>query len=491
MTLTAEQLQDPEVREQALLQVSAERCRRSLAEFIRQSWSQIQPERLLWNWHLDAMSEALEAVAKGQIRKLLMNVPPGCMKSLDTSSFFPAWVWIEQAEKKFLTSTYGKQLSLKNATFHRDLMTSRWYKSRFDTRLSGGSTQAAGLFKTTKGGFRFATSVEGSATGEHADIIICDDLIKARDAEGRAAITMTAIESANEHRFKTLITRRANPETTAFVTIMQRLHEKDPAQRCIDDGDHVCLILPMEYDPARKCTVEVPGFHFEDPRTEKGELLWPERFSAETVQEIRKSLGPISAAAQLDQDPTSAGGAIFKRHWFEKTYPKPPESGHRILVVDCSFKDADSNDPTNIQAWVSEGGRRYLLDEIQGHWDIKRVCSKILLMAGRHKVHTTYVEDKANGSAVVQILQSKIKQGKIRAWNPGRSSKEERASSVAMVVEDDCFYPEGAPFMEDHIKEHVKFPRGRHDDRVDCTSMALLILDASHHAQTIAAYSKI
>jgi len=486
-----EAARDPQARAAWVADLERKLGSASLAQFVRLAWSQLEPDRLLWNWHLDAMSEALQAVALGQFRNLLINIPPGCMKSLEASTFYPAWDWIKNPTRRFIAATYGTDLSNKNAKLHRDLVVSDWYQTLFPhVKIGKDQAKLVHLFSNSMGGFRYSTTVKGGATGHHGDVIISDDLVKAQDADGRAAVSMVEIQKAVEFRFKTLITRRRDPATTAFVTIMQRLHYGDPAQRCIDSGDHVCLILPMEFDPARKCIIDAPGFRFEDPRTEPGELLWPERFPAETVKEIRKELGTVAAAAQLDQNPSPIKGAVFDRSWFDRTYEKLPSGGRMIITVDCTFKDTASSDYVSIQAWLVHKNDYYLVDLRRGQWGIKKTCLEILRMKMDHpRAMGVYVEAAANGFATVQILEDKITG--LKLWAPGKSSKEERAESVSPQVESNCYFPKNAPFMAGYVTQMTQFPRGVNDDDVDATTMALLILHKTRHRRMKEAYKRM
>ena len=459
--------------------IEAELGRQSLAEFTQMAWSQVEPDPLLWNWHHDAMCEHLEAVHKGDIKKLLILVPPGCTKSLIVATFFPAWEWILDPTLRYIYGSYQQDLSNKNAKLHRDLVASDWFQARWPhVQISKHESKKVNHFQNSSKGFRFSTSVTGAVTGRHADRLVFDDLAKAQDAEGKAAIRGDALAKANDFWFKVMPTRRANPKKTRMIGIMQRLHYDDPAGKCIDSGEYTTLMLPMEYDPKRKCVIEVTGF--EDPRTKPGELLWPDRFSAADVKSLRKSLGSISAAAQLDQNPSPLQGAIFNRDWFRRWDPETFnfQGMAKILTVDCSFKDADSNDFVAIQCWTAKDNKYYLLDQLHGHWGVTKTVAQILRMKLRHRKTTgIWIEDKANGPAVFQILKDKI--SGIHEWSPGQSSKVERAYAVQPLMEalDVLFPPDDlAPWMVDLVTEHTRFPVGTHDDQVDALTMALLIL---------------
>jgi predicted phage terminase large subunit-like protein len=322
-----------------------------------------------------------------------------------------------------------------------------------------------------------------------------DDLIKAKDANSDAAI-----ETACEFLFRTLPTRRANPSTTRTIGIMQRLNDRDPAGRVIEQGGVTVVTLPMRYDPDRHCTISLPPSPstkqparvVEDPRTERGELLWPERFPAEDVSTLAERLGPAQASAQLDQDPVPPKGLIFQTSYFDRRWSTLPKTARRILVVDCTFKDTDRSDWVVIQEWAASGSKIYLVDERRGRWNFAATMAQIKAKVADSKgILGIYIEDKANGSGIISTLKDNV--AGIVPYNPGTKSKSERAETVLPVLEagDVWFPPDSeAPWFVDYVKELVRFPKGRHDDRVDATTMALAILGRRSIQRMIKAYSE-
>lgn len=484
--------------------------RGGLRAFIKLAWREVEPNTLMWNWHIDAMAEHLEAVSRGGIRKLLINVPPGCCKTKTVGTMWPAWDWaVVKPDDRFIFATYAQDLSDTSAKEHRDLVASQWFRERWGDLVSitdEGMTKVR-LFENDRRGWRFSTSVGGQVTGRHGDKLVFDDLVKAQDADGRAAIDALAIRKANDFWFKTMATRQRSPATTAKIGIMQRLHYDDTAARCIEDG-YVHLNLPMEYDPARKCIVDVTGW--EDPRAEPGELLWPERFPRDEVESLKTTLGAMAAAAQLDQSPSPAGGAIFKDHTLHQRWEdaRDPRGGvpyqpaqlegrrmHAILTVDCSFKDGDASDYVVIQSWAYYKGAFFLLDQHRDRMDIVVTVESVRAMSEKWNARGVYIEDRANGPAVIQMLRGKV--SGVNAWPPKGerlNSKEARANAVVPLFDaGDVYLPpkHRAPWLDEYVAEMKAFPVGRHDDQVDATTMALLILsDRKFHARDAAAWAK-
>ncbi len=468
------------------IELDRERGARSFARFVRLAWPVIEPNPLVWGWHMDAVSEHLEAVTSGQIRDLVICEPPGTSKSLLVSTLWPAWDWIKRPTRRTIAATYGQDLSDKNAELQRNLITSPWFQSRWGHLVQIGKADASRVrfFRNSAGGWRFSSSVGGVMTGFHGDHLIFDDLVKAQDAEGRAAINADAFEAANRFWFRTMYTRRADAQKTARIGIAQRLHHEDTPARCIEAG-YTALVLPMEYDPARPCRTSVywtaPGAtertRFEDPRTEKGELLAPARFPREVVDADRAILGPLVHEAQNNQNPTPVTGAIFKDVLRNRWKVLPTTWARRIITVDCAFKSKDTSDFVAIQVWILAGPNYYLIDRICRRMGVTDTIAAVLETMDRYPQSAVYVEDKANGPAVIEVLKGEV--SGIHEWSPGTDSKTGRAEAVAhLFASDNVFLPPDdlAPWIGEYASTLHKFPLDRHDDDVDATTMALLIL---------------
>lgn len=474
--------------------IDREKIRRGgLAEFMRRAWPMVEPSAaLIWNWHLDAMAEYLEACSSGEIRNLLICVPPGCTKSLTVSTLWPAWDWITHPGRRFVTATYAQELSNKNAKLHRDLVASEWYAERWgaSATITRDTTAQVKNFENTLGGSRVSTAVGAGVTGRHGHVLLFDDLVKAQDAEGRAALDPKAIRAANEFWFRTMSTRQADPTKTIRVGIMQRLHYEDTAAACIDSGDYEVLCLPMRYDP------DHPQVWARDPRKE-GALLWPERFPEEEVAHLEKTLGPTAAAAQLGQTPAPAGGAMIKRDHLSHTFREVPSSARYIVAVDCAFKDTAGSDRVAIQVWAKAqtpaGWRFYLVDSVVDRMDVIATMDAIRRTAAKWPQATAiHIEDRANGTAVITMLKRDLPG--VRPWPPKGTKfpgKVERVNAVLALYENgEVLLPEAAPWVSDYAEELTRFPVGKNDDQVDASTLALLVLRGSNTDRYRKAFGK-
>jgi len=473
-------------------EIDRELASRRLREFVRQAWEVVEPSTpFVPGWHIDAIIEHLEAVSSGQIRNLLINVPPRHMKSLLVSVFWPAWEWIWWPERRWLYSSYGAQLSIRDSIKCRRLIESPWYRSNWGDSFALTSDQnTKGRFDNNKSGYRLSTSVGGAATGEGGDRIVCDDPHNVQEAES------DSIRKSTVDWWDVVMSTRVNdPKTSAKVVVMQRCHQQDLGGHLLEQGGFEHLCLPAEYEGPTRMT----SIGFAEPRQEHGELLWPERFGPKEIADLKVSLGSYAAAGQLQQRPSPAGGGLIKRHWFRYYQPRganlppvvvqlpdgtpvsieaveaPYHVDEQIQSWDCAFKDLQTSDYVVGQVWARLGPRYLLGDQIRARMDCPTTVKAVRELS--QKWPATYaklIEDKANGSAVIQMLTNEI--AGLIPVNP-EGGKVARAAAVSPLIEAGNVYlphPLYAPWVTDFIEECAAFPNGAHDDQVDAMTPALL-----------------
>lgn len=301
--------------------VERELYTRSLVEFFKASWHILEPGTpYSHNWHIDAKSEHLEAVSAGEITRLLINEPPRTTKSLLCSVAWPAWEWTHNPYRRFLCASYAQVLSVRDSVKMRRLIQSEWYQNFWgDEFYLVGDQNAKERFENNLTGYRIATAVDALGTGEGGDIQIIDDPHNVRQGESDAVREGT-VTWLNE----TMSTRFNDLRKPIRVLIMQRIHDRDCSGALLAQGGYVHLCLPMRFERMRMFTMLPDGninpdyvpptpLGFEDPRTEDGELLWPERFPPAELEDLEGRLGPYATAGQLQQRPTPRGGGMVKR----------------------------------------------------------------------------------------------------------------------------------------------------------------------------------
>ena len=454
--------------------IDIEKCKRSLSYFIKQAWHIIEPrQEYVPNWHIDAVCEHLEAITLGQIKRLLVNIPPGTMKTLMTSVFFPAWEWGPRglAHMRYISASHNQTLALSNNVKTRRLISSEWYQNRWEIELMKDQDTKT-KFENTQTGLREALAAD-SMTGARGDRVIIDDPHSVSSASSDKER-----QSTLDWFTESVPTRLVNPDSSAIIVIMQRLHEKDVSGLILEQElgyEHLCL--PMRFDPLRRCTTSI---FFTDPRTYEGELLFPQRFPERVVAGLEKTLGSIAAAGQLDQLPAPAKGNIFKNEWFGVFYSV--KKYQRIVIsLDTASKAQELNDPTCATVWGVHTDGYDLLEIVLDRFiypDLKKMIVKLAekyknqeYYAG-HTLFTILIEDKASGISLIQDLRKDTNLN-IVAIEPS-SDKVTRASTCSPQIENGkVFLKANADYTQAYLKELCVFPNTSHDDQVDSTSQFL------------------
>jgi len=466
----------------------------SLYEFVKQSWHVVEPGiPFIASWHIETICEHLEAVSAGEIHRLLINIPPRHSKSTIVSVMWPAWEWLTDPAQKFLCASYSGNLSTRDNLKTRRLLQSPWYQERWGYMFSfAGDQNAKQRFENDKTGYRLATSVGGTATGEGGSRLILDDPHGAQAAQSEVMR-----ESDLEWFDMVWSTRLNNPKTDAMVTVMQRLHERDISGHILEDikgWEHICI--PAEWDGKSRKTVLGPY----DPRKKKGELICPERFGAAEITMLKQLLGTYGTAGQLQQDPTPSEGGILKTQHFKlwpSTSPLPPFE-YILQSYDCAFTEKTTGDPTACSVWAiftHKGERNAMLidawDEHLSYPDLRaRAVKDWTTEYGGMTKDSPYsrarrpdrilVEAKASGQSLLQDLRL----AKVPAvgYNPGQADKVSRAHQAAPTLELGLLWvPEsgknpGHPvsWAAAFLKQLGKFPVAEHDDYVDTFTQAII-----------------
>jgi predicted phage terminase large subunit-like protein len=488
----------------SLDELAAERCRRSLSRFIREAWPILEPAtEFVHGWHIDVVCEHLEAVSSGEIRRLIVNVPPRSMKSITTAVCWPAWEWLTSPHLRWLFASYAESLSTRDSLSCRRLIQSKggadegtlFQRLGYQGVLRLLSDEPWGLtgdqnaklrYDTTATGFRLATSVGGMATGEGGDRIVVDDPLNPKQARSdleRASVNTWWSET---------MTTRFNNSRAGGVLVMQRLHEDDLTGHLLQGGGWHHLCLPAEYEPSHPfvypASRELASGRVlaGDRRTTEGELLEPVRLSPEVLDDLRgpSGLGSYGYAGQMQQRPSPAEGGMFKREWWRRWTSLPPRWSRVVASWDMRFSDSQKAASSFVvgQVWGCDGADRYLLAQIRGRLSFTESVKAVeALHAFMPQATAKLVERKANGAAVIDTLKSKI--GGLIPIEP-EGGKEVRAAAVEPFVEGGNVYLPQADFIpcplgftassvEDFIDEHAAFPNGSHDDQVDAMTQAL------------------
>jgi predicted phage terminase large subunit-like protein len=452
-----------ELEEVDWLAIEKEACGRSLATFAQEAWHVLEPATpMKWGWALDAICEHLEAVSHGEILRLLMNVPPGTMKSLLTGVVWPAWEWgpLGKPHLRYVGTAHKEPLAVRDSLKCRRLVQSAWYQRRWPLRLTGDQN-AKTKFENAHTGFREAMAF-GSMTGSRGDRVILDDPHSVDDANSETKLAADIVT------FREALPSRVNNDESAIVIVMQRLNEADVSGTAIELGyEH--LMIPMRYEPDRKCRTRIG---WEDPRTKDGELMFPERFSEKSVKDLEQTLGEYAASGQLQQRPVPRGGGILKTNWW-KPWPKKrplPPALHVFSSVDTAYSEKDQKHAafSAVTVWMifeDETTGKHALMLLGAWWDRVGYPELKKHIASMHKLHDldyTVIERKASGISLIQDLRRQKKPRlNVRGFDPGRMDKVARAYIASPMLEQGrVYYPEGREWATKVINFVGVFPAG-------------------------------
>lgn len=504
--------------EAALAELDRLDSQESLSAFLRLCWHIVEPSRALkYGWHLDAIAEHLEAVTAGQIKRLLINIPPGTMKSLFVSVVWNAWEWGPKglAGNRFLTTSYREGLAVRDNTRARRLINSDWFQARWP--LSLVSDQNSKLkFENDKAGWRQAMGFK-SLTGERGDRVVVDDPLsvdQAKSAQERLNAQETLLEAVP--------TRLNDPEESAIAMVMQRLHEQDPAGVALEkDLGYVHLMLPMEFEAERACyTIVKPAWsdaparlgrydatkqqwyfdgdevpekrrsfvesapvqrvYLQDQRDIEGQLLFPERFPAEVVERDKRSLGAMAHAGQNQQRPAPREGGMFQRANFKSMrLDEVPDRCQWVRAWDLAATETeDAAQTCGVKMGRAPDDRIIIGHGVRvryGPAKVRELIKHTAIADGKPcKISIPQDPGQAGKAQVLDFV--KLLHGYRIRTSPETGDKVVRAEPFAAQVEAGNVWIVEGPWVDGFLDEVCMFPNGKFMDAVDALSRAYMEL---------------
>jgi predicted phage terminase large subunit-like protein len=418
------------------------------------------------SWHIDAIIYQLERIRRGEIRRLIINMPPRSLKSITASVAFPAFLLGHDPTKRIICVSYSGDLAKKHSNDFRAVLESAWYREIFpDTRI--------GLYKNTETeieltarGFRLATSVGGTLTGRGGDTIIIDDPLKPDDAYSESRRT-----AANQWFANTLLSRLDDKRTGAIVVVMQRVHLDDLTGYLLGQSDEWKLLSLPAIAYADE-TIPI-GLHRSYSR-KAGEAL-SVREPLATLEAMKLEIGGDAFSAQYQQTPVPPGGMMIKREWIKRYTELPPRSEqlYTLQSWDTASKGGPDNDWSVGTTWIVAKGRRwYLVDVARFRADYPTLKAEVIRTAKRWKPRKVLVEDKGTGTSLVQELKRHV--AGIIPVEPEGDKVKRMAVASAKIEAGQVFLPERARWLSDLEAELFAFPGSRHDDQCDSISQALM-----------------
>lgn len=503
--------------EEQLTQLLADRdtyaAEMSLVEFARQAWHVLEPEtKFRTGWAVAAIAEHLQAVTDGQIRRLLINCPPGMSKSVLVNVMWPSWEWgpRRMAHHRFITASYEKGLATRDLVRARDLVRSEWFQQRWPVGFKADQGLKT-YYENDHTGWRMAASVGSSLIGYRGDRVGIDDPHSVKTAE-----SVLRREESLRWLTETVPTRLNDPDRSAICCIMQRLHERDASGLIIQDLGpewvHLCLQMRHEKtyvcftpvrpapeyfpeakpermrrelvsgEPLPKFVVDPEGelLYKQDPRTEDGELLFPDRFSERAVAELEETLsahgGSYAVASQLQQRPTARGGGMFKRADFRPWEGALPEGRRVVRGWDLAATTKSRSAYTaGVRMSRALDGRFIIEDVVRDRYsslDVERLIQSCCEADGARCRASIPQDPGASGVAWKEHMAAKLAGHDVR-FSPETGDKDFRATPFAAQVEAGMVYYVQASWNADYLGELAAFgPGAAYKDMVDASSRA-------------------
>lgn len=448
-----------------------------LHEFAQYIFSAKRNVDMLENWHQRLLCEHIERVFLGEIKRLVINIPPRSGKTEIAVKAFMAWGMGLVPDAEFIHASYSKRLATSNAYDVRAMMQHEAYRALFPWVSLQEDSKAKDEFRTTAGGIVYATGAEGTITGYGAGkmrdgfggAIIIDDPHKAGEA------TSTIMRQNVIDWYQTTIQSRLNKPDTPIIVIMQRLHEEDLSGWLLGggSGEHWdSLVIPA--------------------RNDDGSSFWPEQFPPEMLDRLEQS-SPYVFAGQYMQRPSPIGGGIFKDHWWQ-FYEAAPPLKWRSIYADTAQKTKEQNDYSVFQCWgQTQAGQIVLLDMARGKWEAPELETMARAFWAKHNktlpgtgpLRAFKVEDKVSGTGLIQ----KLKRGGIPIIPIQRNiDKVTRAFDAAPYVQSGNVYlMRDLDNLADFLSEASVFPNGTHDDMIDAAMSAISDMTAPQSAPAVRA----
>ena len=462
---------------------------RSFYHFLEYFWPVVSAHTFQSNWHIKYICEELmkvaERVGTGQSRlyDLVINVPPGSTKTICTSIMFPVWCWTKWYQMRFITASYSGALSLESAEYCRELVRSSAFQQIYpeieikddkDTKSNFRVVKKVVSFYNRKpeilsGGSRYSTSVGGTLTGFHGDILIVDDPLNPSQAA-------SDIELANANRWceQTLSTRKTNKDVTATIYVMQRLHQDDPAGHLLakqkENIRHICLPGESVHFKDKINPPELIEFY-------KDGLFDPMRLPWKVLKDLEADLGQYGYAGQIGQDPTPPGGGMFKVDHFTiiNTPPNPIDVAQTVRYWDkAGSVTKDAAFTVGVRMCRLKSGKWVVEDVRRGKWGSHEREAIIKSTAEADGVGVEIWMEQEPGSGGLESAQGSIRNlggFNVRAERP-TGDKAYRADPYSVQVNNDNVLLVKAEWVHSFLEEHRFFPFSTNKDQVDACSGA-------------------
>lgn len=445
-----------------------------LIDFFVNAWKILEPGTpLQLNWHHFLLAEILEATTRQEIQKCVINIEPGSTKTILANVCWPAWTWIQDPRRRFITGGHTDRLAVDSAMKSRDLIKSDWFQFRWGDRFRIlREDDSKSKFTNDKKGFRVTFGLNARVTGWHGNHILVDDAHDVEQADSRLLR-----ERAVRKVLGTLFSRINDPKKDGWIVVGQRVHAHDVSGAILErHPDCVHVNLPHKFNPVKKFIM--PKLGLQDPREEPGERLWPSVHGEAWYKDQVKNMTEAGAAAQLEQSPEADTGKIIQTSWFKERWTPetlPAEFWGTAQSWDTAY---EVNTTSSGWGWVRGGcmpnGKVYILDAA---WERYHYPDGLRAIVGKFKQHrddpAVAIEKKSSGQGIIyERLVDDSGAPIIIPWFPivpnSYLTKAERAGRESPIIQrGDVILPAEAPWIEDFMQAIIDLPGHPMQDLVD------------------------
>ncbi len=461
---------------------------RSLYQFLKWAWPEVSGHPFIDNWHIRYLCHTLEDIAERvgnrQSKKhdLLINVPPGSTKTIICSIVFPVWCWTKWYWLRFITASYSSQLSLESADFSRDLIKSARFQEVYPELVIKSDKDSKGNYKIAKriksqvnshyfvekiGGYRYSTSIGGTLLGFHGDILIWDDPINPQQT-----FSDLQLEIANRWIDQTLPTRKTNKDISVIIGIMQRLHQNDPAGHILEKKKtnlkHICLPGEIKHFRAFVKPEGLVEFY-------KDDLFDVNRLNWNVLEELESDMGQYGYAGQIGQNPTPAGGGMFKVDHFQMVSNIFPQKEYVKSVRywdKASSTTKKSPFTTGVKISKMRNGM-FLIDDVKrGRWgpdERERIIKQTAEVDGNDVFIVVEQEPGSGGKDSADGTIRNLAGYMIEKDRPS-GDKTNRADPLSVQVNEGNIMMRVADWNQKYKDEFSLFPFSTFKDQVDATA---------------------
>lgn len=432
--------------------------------FLRQCFATLNPATVYaHNWHIDLMCEYLQACQEGDIRRLIINVPPRSLKSLTVSVAWPAFLLGHNPAERIIAASYAAGLSLKHSMDCRHIISSDWYGRLFPEMGLSTEQNEKHKFTTSAFGHRIATSIGGTITGEGGNFLILDDPQNPAQVQGEATR-----RQANQWFDHTFATRLDDKRRGVIIVVMQRLHADDLTGHLLDKGGWERLSIPAIAE--RKTIYAIRGAEF---IREAGSEMHPGREDAGLLTKARQELGSAIFAAQYQQEPVPEDGQMVRKEWLRR-YTDMPNGFLRVVQSwDTAIKAGTQHDASVCLTIGECEEGHFILDALCLRTEYPGLRRAVERMAECHTPDLILMEDKASGQSLLQDLRRHSPHLPMLGICPTVDKVTRFAAVSALIEAGKLWLPKEAPWVAGFERELLAFPAVAHDDQVDALSQYL------------------